>query len=181
LRAAFQQRKAAAAQQRQAAKPPAKGNIPKGQPNLRAMDGLPPKWVENMRGMPPEEQERFMQNDARFKNLPPARQAQIRNNLQKWNSLSPEQQTEVQRREEALERMTPEQRQYFTQVVGPKYQALPQDRKQAINRHLAMLQQMSPATQQAALTDPRFMDGLSPDEQGMLRDLNSLRNPQPTE
>jgi hypothetical protein len=40
-----------------------------------------------------------------------------------------------------------------------------------------MLRNMSPETQQAALNDPRFMQGLSPDEQSMLRDLNALRNP----
>ena len=32
---------------------------------------------------------------------------------------------------------------------------------------------------QAALNDPKFTQGLSPDEQSMLRDLNSLRNPPP--
>jgi hypothetical protein len=180
LRAGFMQRKAAPPPPRNAARPAVKPANPEKNPSLRAMDGLPPKWVENVRSMTPEEQERFMQNDARFKNLPPQRQQQIRNNLQKWNSLTPDQQAEVQRREGALERMTPAQRQYFTQVVGPKYQALPPGRKLAINRHLAMLQQMSPETQEAALNDPRFMNGLSPDEQGLLRDLNSLRNP-PTE
>jgi uncharacterized protein DUF3106 len=185
LRQAFQQRRPAA--QRPAEKPAPKppnpngGGARKAPPNLRAMDGLPPKWVENMRTMSPEQQQHFMENDARFKNLPPARQEQIRSNLQKWNNLTPEQQAEVQRREEALEHMTPEQRQYFTNVVGPRYQALPQPRKQVINRHLAMLGQMSPDTQQAALNDPRFTQGMSPDEVETLRDLNSLRNPPPTQ
>ena len=32
----------------------------------RGMEGLPPKWVENLRDMSPEEQERFMQNNERF-------------------------------------------------------------------------------------------------------------------
>jgi hypothetical protein len=177
FRQAFQQRRPAAAAQKEPVKPPKVSRGEKAAPNLRAMDGLPPKWVDNMRGMSPEEQERFMQNDARFKNLPPGRQQQIRNNLQRWNSLSPEQQAEAQRREEALEHMTPDQRQYFTNVVGPRYQALPQARKQVINRHLAMLGQMSPETQQTALNDPRFTEGMSPDEQQTLRDLNSLRNP----
>jgi hypothetical protein len=184
FRAAFvQQRRAAAAAQRQAQrqaekpapKPNANGAVKP--PNIRTLDGLPPKWVESMRDMTPEEQQRFMQNDARFTNLPPARQEQIRRNLEDWNKRTPEEQQQIRQREAALERMTPQQRQYFTQVVGPKYQALPQPRKQVINRHLAMLQQMSPETQQAALNDPRFMQAMSPDEQQLLRDLNSLRNP----
>lgn len=146
-------------------------------PNLRGMAGLPPKWVENMRTMTPEEQERFMQNNETFRNLPPERQAQIRQNLQKWNDLTPQQQTALRQREAVLEQMSPEQRRYFNQTVLPKWQAMPQDRRQVINRHLAILGTMSPATQQAALNDPKFVQNLSPDEQTMLRDLNSLRNP----
>jgi hypothetical protein len=152
---------------------------PNARPNPRAMEGMPPKWVENLRNMPPEEQERFMQNNERFKNLPPQRQEQIRRNLQKWNSLTPEQKEEAGRREQMLERMTPEQRDYVRNTLLPKWQAMPQDRRQAINRHLGMLSNMSPETQQAALNDPRFMQGLNPDEQSMLKELNSLRNPPP--
>jgi len=151
----------------------------KAQPNARAMAGLPPKWVDKLRDMPPEQQQRFMQNDQRFSNLPPARQEQIRRNLERWNSLTPEQKQRARIAEDAFERMTPAQRQYVRNVLLPKWQAMPFERRQAINRHLAMLRNMSPSTQQAALNDPRFMQGLSPDEQSMLRDLNSLRNPAP--
>jgi hypothetical protein len=168
----LRERRAAAIAQRQA------GNQA-GRPNARALEGLPPKWVENLRNMSPEEQERFMQNNERFRNLPPERQAQIRQNLQRWNNLTPEQKQAARDAETALERMTPEQRQYVRDTLLPKWQSMPQDRRQAISRHLAMLRNMSPATQEAALSDPRFMQGLSPDEQSMLRDLNSLRNPPP--
>lgn len=183
FRAVFQQRRAAGAAQRQAQrqaeKPAPNGGMKPAQPNLRNMAGLPPKWVENMRNMTPQEQQRFMQNDARFNNLPPQRQEQIRKNLENWNKLTPEQQQEDRRREAALERMTPEQRQYFLNVVGPKYQTLPPERKQLVNRHLNVLGHMSPETQQAALNDPKFMQDLSPDEQDVVRNLNSLRNAEP--
>lgn len=152
----------------------------RGQPNMRAMAGLPPKWVEKVRDMPPEQQQRFMENNAQFQSLAPERQEQIRKNLQKWNNLSPEQKQQARNAEAALERMTPEQRQYVRSTLLPKWQAMPQERRQVISHHLAMLREMSPGTQQAALSDPKFMRGLSPDEQSMLRDLNSLRNP-PTE
>ncbi len=155
------------------------GGAPKGQPNERAMEGLPPKWVDRLRDMPPEQQQQFLENNQAFRNLPPQRQQQIRQNLEKWNQLSPEQKQAARDREAALERMTPEQRDYVTHTLLPKWQSMPQDRRQVINRHLGMLSHMSPATQQAALDDPKFMQGLSPDEQSMLRDLNSLRNPSP--
>ncbi|HXW61415.1 MAG TPA: DUF3106 domain-containing protein [Candidatus Acidoferrales bacterium] len=149
----------------------------KGPPNVRAMEGLPPVWIQRLRQMPADQQERFLENNAKFRQLPPERQAQIRQNLDRWNKLSPEQKQDAINREQVLERMTPEQRQYVRSTLLPKWQAMPPDRRQVINRHLAMLRNMSPATQQAALNDPRFVQGLSPDEQSMLRDLNSLRNP----
>jgi hypothetical protein len=149
----------------------------KGKPNERAMEGLPPKWVDRVRDMPPEQQQQFLENNAQFRQLPPARQEQVRQNLEKWNRLSPDEKDAVRKREEFLENLPPERREYVQSTLLPKWQAMPPARRQAINRHLAMLGQMSPATQEAALNDPRFVGGLSPDERSMLRDLNSLRNP----
>jgi hypothetical protein len=150
-------------------------------PNARAMAGLPPKWVEKLRDMPPEEQQKFLANSEQFKRLPPERQEQIRRNLERWNNLTPEQKEQAHAAEQAFERMTPEQRQYVRNTLLPKWQAMPVPRRQVIRRHLGMLGQMSPATQRAALNDPKFMQGLSPDEQSMLRELNSLRSPAPAE
>jgi hypothetical protein len=153
------------------------GAVRQGQPNLRGVAGLPPKWVENLREMPPEQQERFLQNNRAFQNLPPERQTQVRKNLENWNKLSPTERDEIRDREQIHERMTPGQRQYLRDTLLPKWQAMPVDRRKLINGRLHMLQQMGPGTQQAALADPKFTQGLNPDEQSMLRDLNSLRNP----
>jgi hypothetical protein len=152
---------------------------PKAQPNLRGMDALPPKWVDNMRDMSPEEQNRFMQNNDRFQALPAQRQAQIRRNLEQWNRLSPTEQSAIRDRERTLEKMTPQQRQYVRNTLLPQWQALPPMRRLVINGRLHTLQGMTPAERQSALNDPLFMHGLSPDEQSLLRNLNSLRNPYP--
>ncbi|MGA8035638.1 MAG: DUF3106 domain-containing protein [Candidatus Acidiferrales bacterium] len=143
----------------------------------REMSNLPAKWAANLRDRSPEEQQRFMQNNERFRNLPPAQQAQIRQNLQKWNSLSPTERNAIRDRQETWQRMSPEQRQYVQRTLLPKWQAMSPDRKQLVTGRLHTLQQMSPADRQAALNDPRFMQGLSPDEQSVLRGLDSVRNP----
>jgi hypothetical protein len=156
---------------------PNNGGAVRGQANLRGIAGLPPKWVENLREMPPEQQERFMQNNRVFQNLPPQRQDQIRKNLEKWNQLSPEERDAIRERAQILERMTPEQRQYLRNTLLPRWQEMPQERRQAINGRLRILQTMGPGAQQAALADPKFMQGLSSDEQSMLRELNSFRSP----
>jgi len=148
-------------------------------PGERAMEGMPPKWLENLREMPPEEQQRFLQNNQRFQSLAPERQEQIRRNLEKWNSLTPEQRQAIRDRERVLEQMSPDQRQFVRDNLLPRWQQLPMDRRQAIRGRLRMLQRLTPAEREAALNDPRFMKGLNPDEQSLLRDLNSLRNPPP--
>jgi hypothetical protein len=152
-----------------------------GQPNLRGMAGLPPKWVDQLHDLSPEEQQRFMQNNARFRELAPERQAQVRQNLEKWNQLSPEQRNEIRTRGEVFDRMTPDQKQYVRQSLLPRWQATPPDRRQLILGRQRVLNSMPPAQREAKLNDPEFMRGLSPDEQQTLRDLNTFRNPPPSQ
>jgi hypothetical protein len=71
--------------------------------------------------------------------------------------------------------MSPEQQRYFVQDLGPRFQQLPTERKQAIQRHLRALDGLSDADRNAKLDDPNFTRGLSPDEQKMLRELSNLR------
>jgi len=144
-------------------------------PGERGMMGLPPKWIERVQDMPPEQQERFLRNNQQFQNLPEWRQQQIRQNLAKWNSLSPEQQQEIRRREAFLEQMPPEQQQYVRNVLLPRWQQLPPGRKAVIRQHLRALNGLSDPEREARLNNPNFMQGMSPDEQQMLRDLAHLR------
>jgi hypothetical protein len=169
-----------AAQERRASQ--REGRAPgRGQVNPRGLAGLPPKWVENLRDMPPQEQERFMHNNERFQSLPPQRQAQIRQNLAKWNQMTPEQKGRIRATEQMFEQMSPEQRERFRDEIIPKLAQLPPERRQRVIGHWRRLQGMTPEEQQAALRDPRFMPGLSPDEQGLVRDLNSMGAPPPQE
>ena len=172
---ALNSQKPASSQKNEGAKPGTEGKKPQG--NGRGLAGLPPRWVDRLRDMSPEEQERFMRNNQRFQNLPPQRQAQIRRNLQMWNRLSPTERNAIRDRERIWEQMSPEQRQYVRNVLVPKWQAMPPERRQVINGRLHVLQGMT--TQQAAdaMKDPQFLRGLSPEEQSMLRDVYSLRNP----
>jgi len=181
----WQQRRAAAiAAQKQRAKDKANaakaangGIAPKGQPNVHGMEGLPGPWVQRLGQMSPEEQEHFLRNNQRFQSLPPERQQQIRQNLQKWNNLSPTERNAIRDRQDFVAHLSPEQRQHLKNDLLPKWQTMPQERRQLINGRLHVLQGMTPQQREEALKDPQFMRGLSPDEESMLRELNSLRNP----
>jgi hypothetical protein len=166
--------------QRKNALPPPRPNAPRvvpprpPTPVQRRMLDLPPKWVEQVQNMPPAQQERFLANNERFQNLPPQRQAQIRRTLQAWNNLTPEQRQTLQQREQILERMTPEQQRYVRNTLMPQWQSMPPARRQVIRRKLQQLQELDESGRAAKLNDPSFLNGLSPDEQQMLRGLSSL-------
>lgn len=144
-------------------------------PNVRAMMGLPPKWVENLQEMSPEEQERFMRNNAHFQSLPPQRQEQIRRTLQRWNQMTPEQRDAMRNREQVLERMSPEERQEVVKDLLPRWKNLRQDRKELILGRLRVLRGMTPDQRQQELQDPQFMRGLDPNEQDILRKISNFR------
>jgi predicted Fe-S protein YdhL (DUF1289 family) len=131
----------------------------------RELGGLSPGVRQNLRDMSPQEQDRFLQNNERFKSLPPQRQAQIQRNLQKWNNLSPTERNAMRDRAVAWQHMSPEKQQYVQNTLLPKWQQMSPERKQLVTGRLHTLQGMNPADRQAALNDPQFMRGLNPDEQ----------------
>jgi hypothetical protein len=161
--------------------PPANagGTGQNGEQNGRSAANLPPAWGQRLHNMSPQQQDRFLQNNERFKSLPPEQQRQVRQNLQKWNNLSPAERDRVQHSYQTWQHMSPDQRQYVQRTLLPKWQQMSPDRKQAVTDRLHTLQGMSPGDRQAALNDPKFMQGLNPEEQSVLRGLDSVRNPNP--
>jgi uncharacterized protein DUF3106 len=150
----------------------------KQQGNVHLPGNLPGPWVQKLGQMSPQEQERFLSNNQRFQNLPSEQQAKIRQNLQRWNNLSPAQKDQLRHSWETWKKLSLEQQEHYQNDVLPKWQQMPSGRKQLINGRLHALQDMTPEERQKAMNDPPFMHGLSPDEQSMLRDLNSFTSPQ---
>jgi hypothetical protein len=138
---------------------------------------LPGQWTQKLGQMSPQQQAHFMQNNERFKSMPPEQQQQIRQNLQNYNRLSPTEKMAMKDRQTTWEHMSPEQKNYVQHTLLPKWQQMSPDRKQAVNERLHTLQGMTPEDRQKSMNDPQFMRGLNPDEQSVLRGLDSVRNP----
>ena len=160
-------------------RPPANqnGGVNGAGANGRQMSNLPPAWGQRLRNMSPQQQEHFLQNNDRFRSLPPEQQQRVRQNLQRWNNLSPAERDRVQHSYQTWQHMSPDQRQYVQRTLLPKWQQMSPDRKQVVTDRLHTLQGMTPEDRQKALNDPQFMRGLNPDEQSVLRGLDSVRNP----
>jgi len=137
-------------------------------------NNLPPKAIERLQDLPPDRQEKFLQNNERFQNLPPQQQAQIRQRLQAWNRLTPGQQQNLRERQQIWEQMTPAQRGYVQQSLLPRWEQLAPPRRQAILQRLHSLRDMSESDRQAKLNDPAFAEGLNPEDREMLGQLAHL-------
>jgi predicted Fe-S protein YdhL (DUF1289 family) len=96
--------------------------------------------------------------------------------LQKWNSLTPEERERIKRGGEFYRILSPQQREYVRNELLPKWQQMTPERRQAVNGKLHTLQGMSAADREKALNDPKFMQGLNPDEQSMVKSLSTLRS-----
>jgi len=141
----------------------------------RGRERLPARWLERMREMPPEEQQRILSNNRRFREMSPEQQEEIRRRLQHWNSLTPQQRRAIVDRERIWREMTPEQRRRVRQEIFPRWEQLPPDRRQTILRRLHALQSLSESERAARLSDERFLAGLNGEDRELLRELARLR------
>jgi hypothetical protein len=136
---------------------------------------VPQRWMRKLQDMSPAEQERFLENNQRFRNLPPARQAEIRARLKQWNSLTPEQKQTLIRRARILERMSADERREIRQVILPEWRQLPPDRRQVVREKLRQLQGLDDSEREKRLKDPAFEKGLSPKERNLIAQLSKLK------
>jgi hypothetical protein len=148
-------------------------NNPK--PGERRMLAMPPQWVDRLHQMTPQQQERFFNNNERFRELAPERQAQIRQQLQQWNRLSPDQRQTMLSRQQVWDRLTPEQQGYVRETLLPQWQKTPPARRQIILGKLRQLRGLDDAQRTAKLNDEAFLGSLNPEDRQMLRDLSNLR------
>jgi hypothetical protein len=73
--------------------PQAQGNPQKNPGPFKKKDGQAPvrrigDWLEAHKNLPPDQQEKALENDPGFKKLPPARQAALRERLRNMNSAN---------------------------------------------------------------------------------------------
>jgi hypothetical protein len=135
---------------------------------------LPAQWIERLQGMSPAEQERFLQNNARFRNLPLQRQAQIRRRLRAWNALPVDERQSLIERQQIWEQLPAEQRRQVRDFLLPRWQGLPAPRRRMILAKLRELRGLDGAQRNAKLSDETFLGTMNGEDRQMLRDLSNL-------
>lgn len=130
-------------------------------------------WLRQYKDLPPEEQERALQNDPFFQRLPPARQQLLRQRLQHFSGLPPQQQLRMLNRMDTWEHLTPDQKQDARQIFQQMRQLTP-DRRRQVMTAVRDLRTMPPDQREQVIDSPRFRSNFSDQEREMIRGVSRL-------
>jgi hypothetical protein len=137
--------------------------------------GLPAGWQQHLQQMSPEERERFLQNNEKFRSLPQSEKDQIRQRFKEWDQLSPKQKAKMNQNAEALGKLTPQQRDTLRTNVLPQWRQMSPERRKELSQRLGALNGLSDAERNQKLNDPNFYQGLSPQEHDVLKQLGEYK------
>jgi hypothetical protein len=130
-------------------------------------------WLRRYKDVPPDQQQKALQNDPQFRNLPPERQQQLQQRLQRFNNLPPQQQQRILDRMETWEHLTPQQKDQSRQLFS-QLRDLPPERRQRMQTAINDLRALPPEQRQQALDSPRYKNQFTPQERGLLGGISQL-------
>ena len=131
-------------------------------------------WLRQHKDLPPEEQERALQNDPNFRRLSPQQQQHRLQQLREFSSLPPAQQLRMLNRMDTWEHLTPEQKQQARQVFSQMRQ-LPPERRRLVHKAIDDLRAMPPDQREQIINSDRFKGMFSDYERDVM--LNATRLP----
>lgn len=138
------------------------------QPRAHAGD-----WLRRYKDLPPDEQERALENDPAFRRLTPEKQQRLRQRLQHFSNLPPQEQLQMLNRMETWEHLTPEQKQEARQIFGQMRQ-IPPDRQRMVTTAVRDLRAMPPDQRETVINSERFKGMFSEQERTMMREAARL-------
>jgi hypothetical protein len=131
------------------------------------------EWLRKYKDVPPQQQEKVLENDPEFRRLSPERQQMLRERLQRFNNLPPQQQQRILSRMETWEHLTPEQKQQARQIAG-RFQALPPSRRAMLRNAINELREVPPGQREQMIDSERFKSQFTPEERGILHSVDQL-------
>jgi hypothetical protein len=130
-------------------------------------------WLRNTMQLPPQEQQRRLEQDQHFRQLPEQRQEQLRNRLQTFSSMPPQRQQRVLNRMEMIEHLRPEQQRQAIVLFG-QFRSMDPQRKEMMRGTLRQMRTMPPDAREQMLRSPDTQARYSPQEIQMLRGFNDI-------
>ena len=130
-------------------------------------------WLRNTMQLPPQERQKKLEQDPRFRQLPPQRQQELLHRLQAFDAMPLQEQQRVLNRMEMIEHLPPEQ-QRRAHALFDEFRTLAPQHKQMMRQTLRQMRTMSPDARLHFLGSPQIRSLYSPEEVRMLYDFNSI-------
>jgi hypothetical protein len=151
----------------------AQGSHGGSQPHLNGPGPHRGDWLRKYMALPPQQQEKQLEQDPSFRNLPPEKQNHLLDRLRNFNSQPPEKKAKILDRMATFEHMTPEQ-QTAARNLFQRYRNLPDDQKSKVSQAYRRLRGMPPQARSQLLNSEEFRNGYTDDERDLLRGMTDL-------
>ena len=155
--------------------PPASAQRSAGnyQPHLNGPGPHRGDWLRKYMALPPEQQEKQLEQDPSFRSLPSEKQNHLLDRLRNFNSQPPEKKAKILDRMETFEHMTPEQ-QTAARNLFQRYRSLPDDQRSKVSQAYRRLRGMPPQARNQLLSSDEFRNDFTDDERDLLRGMTDL-------
>ena len=130
-------------------------------------------WLRKYKDLPPDQQQKALENDPQFKKLPPDRQILLQQQLRRFSSLPPERQKIILRRMETWEHLTEPQKR-AAKTVFTKIRQLPPARRKLMMGAVHDLRRMSPPEREHALESAEYRTRFTNQERDLLKGVLEL-------
>lgn len=169
--------------------PPGRGPRPGGPPPRRGSDGPPteegssedwdrplppPRVMERLRRLPPDERERVLRNNWRFQQLPKKRQDQLLDRMRRFQELSPNERERIEERFSVFRNLTPEQREKTRKVYEEYWSKLEPERRSAIVDEFRSLRELPEKEREKRLESEEIKNRFNQKELEVLKQLSKL-------
>jgi hypothetical protein len=124
-------------------------------------------WLRENQNVPPEQQQRALEQDPKFQALPPDVQQRMRDRLRQFNALPPDERKRRLERMEHFREMSPEQRQRWWDFQH-EVRGLPEERQKPVRQAFRDLTEMSPEERQRVLASDRFKQDFNDSERDLV-------------
>ncbi len=130
-------------------------------------------WLRKYKDLPPDQQQKALENDPQFRKLPPDRQILLQQQLRRFSALPPEKQKIILKRMETWEHLTEAQKKE-AKTVFTKIRQLPPARRKLMAGAIRDLRKMDPQQREQALNSAEYHSKFSNQELDLLKGVLKL-------
>jgi hypothetical protein len=130
-------------------------------------------WLRKYKDLPPDQQQKALENDPQFRKLPPDRQVLLQQQLRRFSALPPQRQKIILQRMETWEHLTEAQKK-AAKTVFTKIRQLPPARRKLMTSAVRELRKMDPQQREQALDSAEYRGKFSNQELDLLKGVLKL-------